>query len=147
MDLDDQQQYVIHITHFGILTSIPSEWLISASSHPIDDGEDELLNGILDRLEKQKEAAGSGSQPGSTVEMSQLIVDYCIETYERKPGALDEGRPEDCRLTGFPSIRQVFSKAINSIVCQPVYENRYVTGANMHIRQGVKRSYPKNSMM
>ncbi|KAI8244721.1 Ankyrin-3 [Colletotrichum sp. SAR 10_96] len=90
-------------------------WLISASSHPIDDGEDELLNGILDRLEKQREAAGSESQPGSTAEMSQLIVDYCVETYERKPRAHDDERPEDCRLTGFPSIRQVFSKSVNSI--------------------------------
>ncbi|KAF3810601.1 Protein fem-1-like A-B [Colletotrichum gloeosporioides] len=95
--------------------TINNRWLISASSHPIDDGEDELLNGILDRLEKQGEGGGSDLQPGSTAEMSQLIVDYCVDSYERKPKGYDDERPEDCKLKDFPSIRQTFSKSINSI--------------------------------
>ncbi|KAI8266742.1 hypothetical protein K4K58_009250 [Colletotrichum sp. SAR11_239] len=70
---------LIRVNQLWIWT-INNKWLISASSHPIDDGEDELLNGILDRLEKQREAAGSGSQPGSTEEMSQLIIDYCLSS-------------------------------------------------------------------
>lgn len=100
----------------NLLNVFPPEWLISASSHAIDDSEDELLNGILDRLEKQGEAGGSDLQPGSTTEMSQLIVDYCVDSYERKPKGHDDERPEDCKLNDFPSIRQTFSKSINSIV-------------------------------
>ncbi|KAJ0364247.1 hypothetical protein COL26b_012633, partial [Colletotrichum chrysophilum] len=65
-------------------------WLISASSHPIDDGENELLNDVLDLLEKDREAGGSILQQASTAEMSQLIVDFCVDSYERKPKARDE---------------------------------------------------------
>ncbi|KAK2731880.1 ankyrin unc44 [Colletotrichum kahawae] len=106
---------LIRVNQLWVWT-INNKRLISASSHPIDDGEDELLNGILDRLEKQGEAGGSDLQPGSTTEMSQLIVDYCVDSYERKPKGHDDERPEDCKLKDFPSIRQTFSKSINSII-------------------------------
>ncbi|KAE9580146.1 hypothetical protein CGMCC3_g3834 [Colletotrichum fructicola] len=105
---------LIRVNQLWIWT-INNKWLLSASSHPIDDVENELQNGILERLEKQGEAGGSDLQPGSAAEMSQLIVDYCIDFYERKPKARDGGRPENCTLTNFPSIRQTFSKSINSI--------------------------------
>ncbi|KXH66697.1 hypothetical protein CSAL01_08910 [Colletotrichum salicis] len=93
-----------------------AEWLISASSHPIDDGEDELVNGILDRIKRQREASGSDLQPGSTAEMSKPIVDYCADSYDRKPNVHESERPEDSRLNNFPSIRQTFSKSINSVL-------------------------------
>jgi hypothetical protein len=99
-----------------LLTNLHIEWLISACSHPIDDSENELLKGILDLLEKQGEAGGSGLQPSSASEMSELIVDYCVESYERKPRNTHEKRPENCKLDDL-SIRQAFSKSINSIVC------------------------------
>ncbi|KAH0443141.1 hypothetical protein CcaCcLH18_01254 [Colletotrichum camelliae] len=105
---------LIRVNQLWIWT-INDRFLISASSHPIDDGEDELLNGILAHLEKQRKVAESKSQPDSIAEMSQLIVDYCVETYERKPAAHDGERPDDCKLEDFPSIRQTFSKSINSI--------------------------------
>ncbi|KAK1847433.1 hypothetical protein CCHR01_09959 [Colletotrichum chrysophilum] len=105
---------LIRVNQLWIWT-INNRWLISASSHPIDDGENELLNDVLDRLEKDREAGGSILQQASTAEMSQLIVDFCVDSYERKPKVHDSNRPEACRLKDFPSIRQAFSKSINSI--------------------------------
>ncbi|KAF3024990.1 hypothetical protein E8E14_013975 [Neopestalotiopsis sp. 37M] len=67
---------LIRVNQLWIWT-IDDKWLLSASSHPIDDSENELLHGILDLLEKQGEASGSGLQPSSVSEMSQFIVDYC----------------------------------------------------------------------
>ncbi|KAF5492027.1 Ankyrin-3 [Colletotrichum siamense] len=67
------------------------------------------------RLEKQGEAGGSDLQPGSAAEMSQLIVDYCVDYYERKPKAQKDDKPQDFKLRDFPSIRQTFSRSINSI--------------------------------
>ncbi|KAH9226172.1 hypothetical protein K456DRAFT_43215 [Colletotrichum gloeosporioides 23] len=112
---------LIRVNQLWIWT-INDKWLISASSHPIDGSENELFQGILDRLERQGEAGGSDLQPGSTAEMSQLIIDYCVDSYERKPKAHDDERPEECKLVNFPSIRQTFSKSINSIVCQIILE-------------------------
>ncbi|KAI8291268.1 hypothetical protein K4K60_002561 [Colletotrichum sp. SAR11_57] len=114
---------LIRVNQLWIWT-INNKWLLSASSHPIDDVENELQNGILERLEKQGEAGGSDLQPGSAAEMSQLIVDYCIDFYERKPKARDGGRPENCTLTNFPSIRQTFSKSINSIVLAKAMDDK-----------------------
>ncbi|EQB56523.1 hypothetical protein CGLO_03466 [Colletotrichum gloeosporioides Cg-14] len=105
---------LIRVNQLWIWT-INNKWLISASSHPIDDSENELFQGILDHLEKLGEAGGSDLQPGSTAEMSQLIIDYCVDYYERKPKAHEGERPEECKLGNFPSIRQTFSKSINSI--------------------------------
>lgn len=44
--------------------------------------------------------------------MSKLIVDYCVESYERRPES-----PQ-----GLLSIRQMFSKAINAIVRDTAFE-------------------------
>lgn len=41
-----------------------------------------LLEGVVDHLTKQIESGGSHSLPGSTAEMSQLIIDFCIASYE-----------------------------------------------------------------
>ncbi|KAK1953533.1 ankyrin [Colletotrichum sublineola] len=110
---------LVRVNQLWIWT-IDDKWLITASSYPMDDTEDELLKGILDLLEKQGEAAGSDSQPGSAAEMSRLIVDYCVDNYERKPQSREGEVPKNCNLAEFPSIRQVFSKSINSIVCQTI---------------------------
>ncbi|KAF7527677.1 hypothetical protein G7054_g10415 [Neopestalotiopsis clavispora] len=114
---------LIRVNQLWVWT-IDDEWVISASSHPIDDGENELVNGILDLLEKQGDAGGSGLQPSSASEMSQFIVDYCVESYEREPKEIQKTRPEDCRLENLLSIRQTFSKSINSIVCQTFPERK-----------------------
>ncbi|KAL3292491.1 1-alkyl-2-acetylglycerophosphocholine esterase, partial [Colletotrichum asianum] len=92
---------LIRVNQLWIWT-INNRWLISASSHPIDDGENELLNDVLDRLEKDREAGGSILQQASTAEMSQLIVDFCVDSYEQKPKELAEAtsRADDlsCRV-------------------------------------------------
>lgn len=69
------------------------------------------MEGILDYLRRQREYGGSRSQPGSTDEMSELIVEYCIESYERRPDPLRQAIGKDLL-----SIRQVFSNSINVIV-------------------------------
>ncbi|KAK1711763.1 hypothetical protein BDP67DRAFT_566638 [Colletotrichum lupini] len=64
-----------------------SEWLITASSHPMDGKKNVLLEGVVDHLTKQTESGGSRSLPGSTAEMSRLIIDFCISSYETLPKA------------------------------------------------------------
>lgn len=83
---------------------------MTASSYPIDGDEDALLQGILDHLDRIREAGGSRSQPNTAAEMSKLIVDHCIESYEKKA----RGPSKDPK--SLLSIRQMFSKAINVIV-------------------------------
>lgn len=129
---------------WGFQTKLRAEWLLSASSHPIDGNENELLDGILDLLEKQEEAGGRGLQPSSASEMSQFIVDYCVESYERKPRAANEDRPKDCQLENFLSIRQTFSDSINSIVCSPIPREK-AYGLTFS-RQEPKRIYLRSSV-
>ncbi|KAF4879088.1 hypothetical protein CGCSCA1_v001584 [Colletotrichum siamense] len=47
--------------------------------------------------------------------MSQMIVDYCVDSYERKPKAQKDDRLQFFKSQDFTSIRQAFSKSINSI--------------------------------
>lgn len=91
------------------------EWLITASPHPLDDNENTLVEGILDYLRRQREDGGNGSQPGSTDEMSELIVEYCIGSYERRPNSARQTLPKDLL-----SIRQMFSNSIKIIVRKSV---------------------------
>jgi hypothetical protein len=70
-----------------------------------DDSHDTLMKGILGRLNKQADYGGSGSQPGSVADMSRLIVDYCIDSYEKQPKSHSQ-----------KSIAQTFSNYMNKIV-------------------------------
>ncbi|KAF5012599.1 hypothetical protein FDECE_1366 [Fusarium decemcellulare] len=84
--------------------TIEDEWLITATSCLLDDSHDALVEGILNELSKQAESGGSGSQPGSATDMSRLIVNYCVGSYERRP------KPQ-----GQMSIGQTFSNYMNRI--------------------------------
>ncbi|KAF4785494.1 hypothetical protein HER10_EVM0006852 [Colletotrichum scovillei] len=77
---------LIRVNQLWIWT-IADKWLITASSHPIDGKKNVLLEGVVDHLTKQTESGGSRSLPGSTAEMSRLIIDFCISSYETLPKA------------------------------------------------------------
>ena len=87
--------------------------MITATSPQVDGDKDALVEGILHHLSTQIEAQGSRSQRSSVLDMSKLIINYCIGSYERqhKPGDWKN------KLEVQPSIRQIFSNAINIIVC------------------------------
>ncbi|KAF4339903.1 ankyrin unc44 [Fusarium beomiforme] len=89
------------------LTVLYTEWIISSSSYSLDDKHIGLVEGILDQLSKQAEYGGSDSQPESAEDMSKVIVDYCIDGYDRRPM-----RP-DCHVK--MSIAQIFSNYMNMI--------------------------------
>lgn len=93
--------------------------MISATSHPVDDVEQLWLEGFTEHLNKQIEAKGAHSQPGSTKDMMKAMVNYCIESYERRRFYRDpshQDSTDDWQIGR--SIRQLFSDHINYIVCQ-----------------------------
>lgn len=102
-----------------------------------------LLEGVVDHLTKQTESGGSRSLPGSTAEMSRLIIDFCISSYETLPKASRKSSSTTLGVNGtaeepalqsptwqfapnpqssveYPpellSMRQMFSNSINKIV-------------------------------
>ena len=117
--------------------NIRIEWLITAANDPVDDSKDSLLNGIVNYLNKLMEEGGSGTQPGTASEMSQLIVDYCISSFERKIKRDNDNTNDENDNTNDGndntndgndnsndgknetiSIRQMFSSTINQFVCR-----------------------------
>ena len=102
------------------------EWIISSTSYPIDNIQEDFARDILDQVEN-----GDGrARPTSATDLSNLIVEYFISTYERKRKRPDSAVPnlnqnvqqnsssvreeEDARFE--LSIRQIFSHHINEIV-------------------------------
>ncbi|CAG9982986.1 unnamed protein product [Clonostachys byssicola] len=84
--------------------TIANKWLITATSVVFDDEHDTLVEGILNQFRKQTASGGSSSQPKSAADMSKLVVDYCIGSYERQP-----------KPVGLISIGKVFSQYINQL--------------------------------
>ncbi|VUC27773.1 unnamed protein product [Clonostachys rosea] len=114
---------VSKLTHWPLLRvnqlwiwTFGNKWIITAAPDPKDSRSPTLLDGVLEHLNKLGRAGESSSQPGSTFDMRQLLVDYCIESYERKP-VEDEfvhfEHPEDIQRA---SIRQLFSNSIKKLV-------------------------------
>ena len=102
------------------------EWIISSTSYPIDNIQEDFARDILDQVEN-----GDGrARPTSATDLSNLIVEYFISTYERKRKRPDSAVPnlnqnvqqnsssvreeENARFE--LSIRQIFSHHINEIV-------------------------------
>ncbi|KAI0134934.1 hypothetical protein F4814DRAFT_454316 [Daldinia grandis] len=57
------------------------QWVISATSHPVDDVEQSWLEGFTQYLNNQIKAGGAQSQPGSTKDIMKAIVDYCTSVF------------------------------------------------------------------
>lgn len=94
------------------------EWIVTATPDPMDSNSHTLLDGVLERLKTLGQAGESSSQPESTSDMRQLLVDYCIESYERKPveDEFDHSQDKTIPKIQRASIRQLFSNSINKLV-------------------------------
>ncbi|KAK7408038.1 hypothetical protein QQX98_009811 [Neonectria punicea] len=86
---------------------IGHKWLITATTHPIDQTEDPFLTDLLDHIEKRAKAEGREVRSRSPLEMAKTIVEYCVDSYDRQPKSTVYGTNH--------SIRQIFSDSINKI--------------------------------
>lgn len=78
------------------------EWLITATTHPIDQAEDAFLTDALDHIERQAAWARSPH------EMAKVVFACCVDSYDRptKPKLHETDH----------SIRQILSESIKNIV-------------------------------
>ncbi|KAF4956366.1 hypothetical protein FGADI_3943 [Fusarium gaditjirri] len=105
-DTESKQITILRVNQIWIWT-ISDKWIISSSSCSLDDDHIGLVDGILDQLIKQAKYGGSDSQPKSAEDMSKIIVNYCIDAYDRKPKGLGS--------KAGTSIAQIFSDYMNMI--------------------------------
>ncbi|KAF4475281.1 Ankyrin-1 [Colletotrichum fructicola Nara gc5] len=102
-ELENSPWTLLRVNQLWVWT-VDNKWLITANSCVFDNSHGDLVEEILDQVSKQTEYGGSWSQPGSAVEMSRLIVEYCMGHYEKRPKA------------AIPmSIGQMFSNHMNQI--------------------------------
>ncbi|KAF4447042.1 Serine threonine- phosphatase 6 regulatory ankyrin repeat subunit C [Fusarium albosuccineum] len=93
--------------------TIGDEWLISAATHPVDHSEIPLLTELLDFVSRPVESGGEQVQPQSPIEMSKVMVKYCIGSYER-----DTRYSKDVSKTPIHAHeppRRMFSDSVNEI--------------------------------
>ncbi|KAF5491319.1 Ankyrin-3 [Colletotrichum fructicola] len=98
-----EQLALLRVNQLWVWT-IDNKWLITATSCLLDDKPRTLVDEILCQLEKKVEYGGTWSQPQSVLDMSKLLIEYCVGSYERKPES-------DCPV----SIAQTFSNHVNEI--------------------------------
>ncbi|KAF5565383.1 het-6-heterokaryon incompatibility [Fusarium napiforme] len=84
VDREPNQWTVVRVNQLWIWT-ISTDWVITATSSPLDGSPDILVEEILNSLSKQGEYGGSGAQPVSAAELVPAIIDHCIGSYERRP--------------------------------------------------------------
>ncbi|RSL52513.1 hypothetical protein CEP54_010853 [Fusarium duplospermum] len=84
---------------------IGHKWLITATTHPIDQVEDPLLTDLLDHVEKQ---AGVRSPQ----DIARAVATYCIDSYDRPPKSTVYETDH--------SIHQIFSDSIKKIARKDV---------------------------
>ncbi|KAI6758608.1 hypothetical protein HG530_010848 [Fusarium avenaceum] len=84
---------------------VNEEWLITSTSCATNDIRDNLVTDILEHLRRQVENGSREFGPISASEMSRVIVDYCIGTYDRKRKSQDVSldrcqslRPDDTAI-------------------------------------------------
>ncbi|KAK1542136.1 hypothetical protein CPAR01_05523 [Colletotrichum paranaense] len=115
---------LIRINQIWIWT-IKNKWLITANSCLPDEGDGTLVQAMLDQLSKQAKYGGRESQPRSADEMSKLIVDYFVGSYERlskierqpKTTSTDAASSQNQELADRRelSISQIYSSYMNRI--------------------------------
>jgi hypothetical protein len=93
-----------------------AETLVTSSTHRIDGEDDPFFAGIVDLLTKGTERAKSRfAQPRDALEMSQVIVNFCVGCFDRQP----RFRPhERSAMQMHGSVRQLFSDSINKTVSE-----------------------------
>ncbi|KAK7427617.1 hypothetical protein QQZ08_005892 [Neonectria magnoliae] len=73
---------------------IEDKWLITSNSCGTGPKGDPLVQEILDDLNKKTKARTHWCGPSSATEMSRLIVDYCINAYDRKRKVVEPYRSQ-----------------------------------------------------
>ncbi|KAM0363064.1 hypothetical protein ACHAPY_011287 [Fusarium culmorum] len=75
---------VVRVKQLWVWT-ILDEWIITATSHPVDEvQEDDLPKDFLNHPAIQEQITEASSQPGFTARIATLIANYCVDAYERK---------------------------------------------------------------
>ncbi|RBR25654.1 uncharacterized protein FIESC28_01617 [Fusarium coffeatum] len=82
---EDEDHFTILRVNQIRIWVVGNKWILTASSCSLDDNHDNLVEGVLDQLNKQAEYGGNRSQPESADAMAKIIVDYCVGSYDRKP--------------------------------------------------------------
>ncbi|KAI0896458.1 hypothetical protein F4806DRAFT_464636 [Annulohypoxylon nitens] len=88
---------------------ISDKLLITATTHPVDSVEGSLLSDIFGYLGKKTEAGESRAQPSTAVDLSKMLIDHCIDFYEREQVQTNQVNQ---------STRQIYFHAINEIAIQ-----------------------------
>ncbi|KAL6352541.1 hypothetical protein LRP88_14311 [Fusarium phalaenopsidis] len=128
LDIKKQRFWpLLRVSQLWIWT-IDDKWLITSTSCATNDIRDNLVTDILGHLQRQVENGSRRLGPTSAAEMSQVIVDYCIGTYDRKRrrqdvngqhqvnmDRVDQSTTEDGKHKEERSIHQIFSDSINEI--------------------------------
>ncbi|RMI95255.1 hypothetical protein CDV36_016417, partial [Fusarium kuroshium] len=78
--------------------TIDEKWLITSTSCAANDIRDNLVTDILEHLQKQVRNGSRQSGPTSATEMSRIIVDFCIGTYDKKRKRQNVNQNKDQRL-------------------------------------------------
>ncbi|CZS75245.1 unnamed protein product [Fusarium graminearum] len=115
---------VVRVKQLWVWT-ILDEWVITATSHPVDEvQEDDLPKDFLNNLAIQEQITEASSQPGFTARIATLIANYCVDAYERKRTSeqVDTSQHSDSSSSNSHdvrkelstrSIRQLFSDIVN----------------------------------
>ncbi|CAJ0546994.1 Ff.00g016210.m01.CDS01 [Fusarium sp. VM40] len=83
-DSEEQRHWpLLRVSQLWVWT-IDEKWLITSTSCATNDIRDNLVTDILEHLRRQVENGSRRIGPTSASEMSRVIVDYCIGTYDRK---------------------------------------------------------------
>ncbi|KAI8674225.1 hypothetical protein NCS55_00745400 [Fusarium keratoplasticum] len=80
---------------------IGHKWLITATTHPIDQAEDPFLTDAIEHIEKR------ARRVRSPLEMAKAVFAYCVDAYDRPPKSTVYETDH--------SIHQIFSDSINKI--------------------------------
>ncbi|KAK6716981.1 hypothetical protein SNK05_000182 [Fusarium graminearum] len=105
--------------------TILDEWVITATSHAVDElQEDDLPKDFLNHPDIHEQITEASSQPGFAARVATLIANYCVDAYERKRSSeqVDTSKDSDSSSSNSHdvreelatrSIRQLFSDIVN----------------------------------
>ncbi|RFN47991.1 1-alkyl-2-acetylglycerophosphocholine esterase [Fusarium flagelliforme] len=94
---DDEDHFTLLRVNQIWIWVVGNKWILSASSCSLDDNHDNLVEGVLDQLNKQAEYGGNRSQPESADAMAKIIVDYCGRDETEIFNTLSRSAPDTSR--------------------------------------------------
>ncbi|KAF4452347.1 1-alkyl-2-acetylglycerophosphocholine esterase [Fusarium austroafricanum] len=119
---------LIRVKQLWIWT-ILDEWIITATPYPVDKSqEDDLPKDFLNHPPTQEEIRDSPSGAGFADRIAKLIVNYCVDSYERNRIRKQEIERSERSAR---SIRQMFSDYVNIIT-----RNEKTVSIDLHNRCG-----------